>query len=116
MSSPNSVPLTAELFESYYKQPSPSIVRGHALMLEDRVIAVGGLFLIGSCWLAFCDLSPEARAYRKSIYAVALQVRELMEKCKLPVVADRDEGEPNSAAFLTRLGFTEQDGVWVWEH
>lgn len=82
------------------------------MLVDDEVVAIGGIVLIGAVWVAFSDIPEAARAFKKTLYAGALQVRRMFETCKLPVVADRDENEPTSRRFLTRLGFHEEDEFW----
>ena len=109
------VKLTNELFEDFYGIRSPVPIRGRALMVDGEPKAVGGVALYGAAWLAFSDIAPDIRHLKKSIYATALEVRQVFEECKLPVIADRDEDEQTSQQFLTRLGFREDTDFWRYE-
>ena len=74
--------------------------------LDGRIIAVGGLARIDSRWVAFCDLTEEARPYKMTLMRSAR--RTMAEARRLGfkfVYAQMDGNEPGAAAWLERLGF-----------
>ncbi len=85
-------------------------LRGFAGVVGERVVAVGGIaFWPDGTRQAFCDLSPEARLYPKTMHRAALMTIEMARQLGIRriVATSGDDGvEPARAdRWLLRLGF-----------
>lgn len=79
--------------------------------LNGELIALGGLAYCGGKVVAFLDLKPEARKFKKSMHQAALMVMEMAKAGGHRFVyANAEPGEPTAERWLTRLGFVPVDG------
>jgi len=110
------VPLThdhlVEMLGEDGRRPS---VKGIAAYVGGKLVGVGGLFFMPGHVVAFCELREEARPYRTTIaMAAAVLIREAKRRHKR-IIAMIDRTEPTAEKWLTKLGFTHQQGdLWTW--
>lgn len=114
---PELVPLTREIATAYYGQPPKHTMRGYAVLLNGRPVAVGGLTYRCGVLCAFSEMTDEFRSYRLSIARFARRVGSLFGGA--PGVAVANPEEPTAARFLEWLGFehaaTSKEGeVYRW--
>lgn len=80
--------------------------------LDGELIAMWGLGYSGGKVIAFCDLKPEARKFKKTMHRAALR---LMGRARMAehrfIYASADPNEPTAERWLTRLGFVPVDGT-----
>lgn len=102
----------ADLVELYGMRP-PCTVRALALRADGELVGILGLARLEDAWLFFSDYRPEMKwALRKtaSLRAI-LGVRDWIRAARGPVVAMRDEGEPDSDRILRKFGFVPDEGT-----
>jgi len=101
------VPLTREhiiemVGEEEGRRPT---FKGIAGFVGGKLVAVAGLRYLPGHVLVFCHLKDEARPYAHTIaLAGAVLIREAKRRHKR-LIAMRDDKEPTSERWLTRLGF-----------
>ena len=107
------VPATRELVIAFYGVPPVWTLKGHAALLGDRVIGIGGISYEGSTAVLFSDASPEMRARRRDMVRAFRVLEDLLsaEKRRLVAIAK----EATAPRLLQRLGFaaTDRPGVMV---
>lgn len=100
-------PATRADIEAYAKSDDAPSMRAVVMEEAGEIIAIGGIALARGRWIGFCDLKPEARAYKMHIARAA---RRFLAEARASgiryIYAGRDEAEPGSLAWLTSLGFT----------
>jgi hypothetical protein len=84
--------------------------------VDGNLIALGGLAYSAGKVVAFLDLKPEARKYKKSMHRAALQVMQMARAGgHRYVYASADPEEPSAERWLARLGFDQVgDGKFRW--
>ena len=107
-------PLTPGDIEEFYPEGVKLSVRGVAVEVDGKVIAVAGMSLRVP-YLAFSTMKDEMRKYPKMILKTARQLQDIMRQYKSDVFAEADVNEKNSFAFLHHLGFEHVDErLFVW--
>lgn len=94
----------ADLLEYYGVRPKYS-VRALAVKIDDRVVAIAGLAIHEDRMTAFSDMRDELRPYKLTIMKTAKALMKLIDRHGVNVMAIASEDEPNSLAFLQRIGF-----------
>lgn len=113
---PEIVDLTQDhLFEWYGEDGKGPTVKGVAGYVDGKLIAIAGFRIARGHVIAFCDLKPEARAWKAAIHRTAVRLINDAKRRHRRILAVCDEDEPTAPKWLTRLGFKEQEGgVWEW--
>lgn len=86
--------------------PFPVSVRAIAVELDGQIVAIAGLALYPESSTAFSEMRDELRPYKKTIMRTGRMFMDLVRKHGYNVAAFASPDEPNSLAFLQRLGFT----------
>jgi hypothetical protein len=115
---PEIVPLRrGHLVEWFGEDGLRPTVKGIAVLLDGKLIAIAGVRYVHGTVVMFCGLREEARAFKKTTHKVAIElVREASGRHRR-IIAEPDDDEPTSRRWLSRLGFEpDDDGIWVWRH
>ena len=107
------VPANRQHIESLYKElPGPSL-RAVAVLDGDRVIGVGGTFLLAGVRIVFANMTDELRhQHKRSLVKAYRAVKEMFGE---KVFAQCDHRIPKAAEFLTHLGFEKvNEDFYVW--
>jgi hypothetical protein len=110
--------VTKEDIEAFAPGKTAPSLKGWCMVVDDKVIGIGGLAHAAGRWFAFCDLSPEARKYKITIYKIGLMVmRAAREAGHKHVFAHADLDEPMSLRWLESQGFQRQpqSGLYLWQ-
>ena len=109
------MPLTHDhLVEWHGEEGRRPSIKGVAAFLDDKLIAVAGLFFMPGHVVAFCDLKDEARPFKKLIALTGARLIRDAKKRHKRIIAMINRNEPTAATWLTRLGFRQEDGdLWV---
>lgn len=99
------VPATPELTEAYFGRRSEKTFRGYVALLDGKPVGLCGIYNDGGHPVAFGDIGPELRPYRKTIVEGIRRVRRMMDESRLPVMAVMSREEPTAPALLAKLGF-----------
>ena len=99
-------PATREDIESFSDMGNKPTIKAWVGEVDGRIIGLGGFAFSGGRWLAFCDLTDEARKYKVTIAKCArMALREARKQGIKFIYADADLKEQRSIKWLTRLGF-----------
>jgi hypothetical protein len=103
--------------DAYAAEQSPYRVRGYVAVVDERIIAIGGVaYLPTGVVLAFLDADEEARAKPITLWKMAKRVvREAHARGVSVINATCDGSVEAGPRFLTRLGFTHL-GEGVYQH
>jgi hypothetical protein len=108
---------TAGDIARYYEgRPHPTL-RAVVLTLNEEPAAVIGVANEGGYGKLFSEYKPDYAPHLKSMATLrALKLAmKIVETSRLPVVAVRDEDEPDSDRILKRLGFVhEEEDLYRW--
>lgn len=73
---------------------------------DGEILGIGGLALKGWRWIAFCDLTDEARRYKVSIVKLGKRIMQWADERNIVFVyLTVDPEEPGAQAWATSLGF-----------
>jgi hypothetical protein len=110
------IPATAELWTAFYGKPPTRSMRAWVGMVGEDVVGVVGMYHDTNRMVLFCDMKPEARAYKRVIVKTALFMESTIRTLGLPVVATADCAIAGSERLLRRIGFEEtSQGVFAYE-
>ena len=99
-------PATRADIEAFSDLPNKPTVRAYVGEVDGKIVGMGGLARNKGRWIAFCDLTPEAREYKVTIVKTAKRIMEDAKKAGHRFVyAQPDLNEPNAVRWLTSLGF-----------
>jgi hypothetical protein len=99
-------PATREDIKAYAPDKLAPTIRALCMELDGRIIAIAGVWRVGSRWRAFADLPEEARQYKFRIARAARRFFEELRRDGIAYVyAEMDETEPRSCDWLASLGF-----------
>lgn len=74
--------------------------------VDGRVVGLGGLAFRDGHWIAFCDLTPEARRYKISIVRLSRQIMSWADaKGIRRIYAQIDPAEAGAVHWALSLGF-----------
>lgn len=83
--------------------------------VDGRIIGMGGLAFVDGRWIAFCDLTDEARPYKVSIVKAG---RAVMEEARRAghkfIYAETDDKEPMAKRWLESLGYQPQQEKGIY--
>jgi GNAT superfamily N-acetyltransferase len=75
--------------------------------LDGKIIGLAGFARNKGRWIAFADLSEEARPYKVTIARAAIRAMDEVRRLGIPFVyAVLDETEPTALKWLQSLGFS----------
>ena len=86
--------------------------------IDGRIVGFGGFARINSRWMAFCELSDEARKHKRAIVRAGRQViDEARRGGHTFIYAKADEDEPMAKRWLASLGFQPdtKTGLFRWQ-
>lgn len=98
---------TAEDIAAFSDMTEKPTIIGWVGEVDGRIIGLGGFARGGARWVAFADLTEEARPYRMTIARTA--IRAMQEAKRLGfrfVYAAKDDSEPTAEKWLKSLGFS----------
>jgi len=96
-------------------------LRAWTAKVDGKVIGIGGVQVMDNgTFVAFVDLTDEARCYPLSLHRTARRfMRELERSGIRRVVATADPAQPAAERWLERLGFVRTDVngtiVYLWQ-
>lgn len=100
-------PATPGDIEAFYGGAPHPEMRAYVAELEGRVIGIGGTYRHDGRDVAFSDLKPEMKRYRRAIVEGARLFQREFGAC----IALADPQEPGAERLLTRLGFQPYDAI-----
>jgi hypothetical protein len=118
-SEPIARPATREDIDAFFGPRAKPTMKAWVGELDGKPIGIGGLALVEGRWIAFCDLTPEARRYKRVIVRTAKLIMEEASRSGIRFVyAEADTEEPMALRWLGSLGFEpdERSGrLFRWE-
>jgi hypothetical protein len=107
------VPATRQHVDALYKEPPGRSMHAIAVVDGDRVLGLGGTYLMGDLRVAFANLSDELR-YKHTRFLVKA-TRAVARTFGNKVVAQCDDRIPGSRSFLEHFGFKQiNESFYVW--
>lgn len=79
--------------------------RGYVIEYEGAPIAIGGIYYQDGTPVAFSDLKPEVRRYKKTMVRACKMLLTLFDNAGAPVYAIANQKEPTAPYLLAKLGF-----------
>jgi|GEM_PF-2371368 len=98
-------PATEKDCVAFYGQRPMMSMRGYVAILDDKVIAIAGLYREDRNWIAFSEMKDEMRGFRKDIARAIRLLRSMFDAMKSPVFAVASQEESTSQALLSKIGF-----------
>lgn len=99
-------PATREDIEKFSDMPAKPTAKAWAGELDGRLIALAGFAMQNGRWVAFCDLTEDARPHKMTIMRTA---KRIMKEAKAMGIrylyAEASPHEENAVRWLTSLGF-----------
>ena len=95
---------TKDAYNFYGRMPTNSF-KGIVAVEGDKVIGIGGLFYTKSNLIAFSDMKPEMRPYKKAMVKGCRIIMDMVKNAEVPVYAVANSNEPTAKNLLKRLGF-----------
>lgn len=99
------VPATPALVEAFSGGPAPYTLRGHAALIGDRVVGLGGIYIADGLPIAFTDMKDELRARIKDRARCYRFLEAEFKRHAGRLFALCSENEPTAPRILARLGF-----------
>jgi len=96
---------TAKDAFNFYGKPPTNSFKGIVAVEGDKVIGIGGLFYTKSGLVAFSDMKPEMRQYKKAMVKGCRMIMNMVKNAEVPVYAVANNMEPTAKNLLERLGF-----------
>lgn len=109
------VPATLDLVQQFAGKPPPYSFKGHAGLLDGKVVGLGGIFFRDEVPVIFAEFTPGlARRHRAQAFRF---LEEEFDKWAGVLFAICDSGFASAPGLLDRLGFkpTAQEPWWVRE-
>ena len=101
---------------AYFGEDKYPTVKALAGVLDGDIVGVAGLASRAGIIVAFCDVRPEARAFRITIGRAAQRFMAEAAKRHKFIFAEADENEPGARRWLQSLGFEQIDGaLYRWQ-
>lgn len=111
---------TKDAHAFYGKAPSNTF-KGVVAVKGEEVIGIGGVFYMQSHLVAFSDMKPEMRKYKKSIVKGVRLIMKMVKEAGRPVYTIACPDEPTASKLLEGLGFkptglrNEIGETLIWE-
>lgn len=110
---------TARDIEAFYGERPPFTMRALVADLDGEIIGIGGVAYYPNKIVAFSEIKPKFRKYKKTIYKAAKMVCKIVDKYGASALAISSESEKNSGELLARMGFvhigkTSQGDIYQW--
>ena len=86
--------------------------------IDGRIVGLGGLAYRHGRWIAFCELSDEARPHKRAIVRAGRAAIDAARRAGHPFIyAEADESEPMATRWLESLGFRAdpKTGLFRWQ-
>jgi len=100
-------PATTEDLEAYFPGAVKPTVRAWVGELDGKLIGIGGYAFAQGRWIAFCDLTKDARKYKFQIARTAKMIMGEAKKQGLKYVyVDINKEESGAEKWLKSLGFS----------
>lgn len=100
------VPATPEMVARFYGKPSPFTFRGHAALIGDRVVGLGGVSYVDGLPVAFTDMADDLRGRIKDRARCFRFLERQFRAWPGPLFAICNPREPTARRILERLGFS----------
>jgi len=97
---------TKDAYNFYGHMPTNSF-KGIVAIEGDKVIGIGGLFYTKEGLIAFSDMKPETRKYKKAMVKGVRMIMDMVKNAEVPVYAVANDKEPTAQRLLKRLGFVK---------
>lgn len=104
------VPATPALVAAFFGKPSPWTFRGHAALIGDKVVGLGGVSIVDGLPIAFTDMTDELRARIKDRARCFRFLEREFQRHAGRLFALCSEDEPTAPRILARLGFKPVGG------
>lgn len=104
------VPATPALVEAFFGKPPPYTFRGHAALIGDRVVGLGGVSFVNGMPVAFSDMTDELRARQADRARCYRFLRREFRRHVGRLFAMCSEDEPTAPRVLAGLGFKPVTG------
>lgn len=104
------VPATPALVEAFFGRPPPYTFRGHAALIGDKVVGLGGISFVGGMPIAFTDMKDELRARPMDRARCYRFLKRQFQHHAGRLFAICSEDEPTAPRVLERLGFKPVTG------
>lgn len=98
-------PATAQDFERFYHARPKTRCRAYAADLDGEVLGLCGVTYQMGKPVAFSDIRPELRRYRRTLVKAAKMLNDLLDHIGGHVYAVADRDEATAPYLLARLGF-----------
>lgn len=99
-------PATRADIDAFSDMANKPTVKAWVGEIDGRIIALAGLSLQGGRWIAFCDLTEEARGHKMTIMRTAKRMMDEARAMGLRYVyAEVSKDEPGAVRWLESLGF-----------
>lgn len=113
-------PASAEDIISVYGSAPSRSMRAYAAVVDDKAVAVAGVYYYPDQVVAFSKINPEYAHLKAGIGRGALKVLRMLKSMDKPVLAVAEPSIPTSSEFLERCGFeylrTNHLGrVYIWQ-
>ena len=91
-------------------------VKAIVARIDGEPVALAGLWYMKGLTIAFCDLRPKARPYKKTIHKVAMQIINYAKSRHKFIFAQINDDEATAPRWLKRFGFEPygDDGAYRW--
>lgn len=111
-------PATREDIDAFSSMQNKPTAKAVCMIIDGRIVALGGFARVKSRWFAFCDLTEEARPYKMHIARTAKRMLDEIKGHGIRFIyAQANPDEPGAVRWLTSLGFVEDrraDRLYRW--
>lgn len=92
-----------------------STVKAIVARIDGEPVALAGLWYMKGLTIAFCDLRPKARPYKKTIHKVAMKIIAYAKARHKFIFAQINDDEGTADRWLRRFGFEPygDDGAYL---
>lgn len=98
-------PATAEDARTFYGGAPKMSFRGFVAELDGELVGLGGVYYQNGVPIAFTEIRPAMRPYRKAIAKGCRMIVKLLDDLRGPVYAVACSTEPTAPYLLAKLGF-----------
>jgi len=99
-------PATREDIEAFSDMQNKPTVKAWVGEVDGRVVALGGFALQAGRWVAFCDLTEEARLHKMTLMRTGKRVMDEAKKMGIRYIyAEASPQEVGAVRWLESLGF-----------
>ena len=102
------VPVTVNMVKDFYGHIPKRTFKAFAMVKNEKIIGVGGIYIDDDHIVVFSDLTDEARRNKLSLLKATYKVMNLVHS-SLPVYALCDPNVKKSGKLLKHIGFLPLD-------